>query len=446
MTDENSIKSVEYYQGINNSLLNAVPSSAKVILEVGCAEGRLGAALKILDPERLIYGIEKMPTIAKEACSRLDQVFVLDVENELPDIPAGSLDCILYGDVLEHLVRPLEVLKSHRYLLKPTGQIICCIPNVQHFSVVRNLISGDFQYESTGLMDATNLRFFTYSSFIKLLLDSGYAPELVTSIGVADGSDLLSSTVPLIRALGLDVNRTISYLTAYQYVFRGVPLHWNEDEPDTPISFVVCVNNEEQLKANLLRSDCFKEPSIHELILVRDAQNAADGLNTGLNQASNEIVVLLHQDVYLPPGWTRRFVEQYSLAEQQFGSLGLVGLFGVLNSSGQKRSFGHVADRHTLLSYGPLPALAETVDEFLMAVPKSTKVRFDPALKWHLYGADFALQTMQQGKFVAVVDALCFHHSRTGYVLPEDYHRSAAAFRSKWISHLPICTPCWDFT
>ena len=35
-----------YYAGCNEALLRAVPSSALRILEVGCAEGKLGAALK----------------------------------------------------------------------------------------------------------------------------------------------------------------------------------------------------------------------------------------------------------------------------------------------------------------------------------------------------------------------------------------------------------------
>lgn len=282
-------------------------------------------------------------------------------------------------------------------------------------------------------------------TLMKLLLDAGYAPELVTSIDVEDQSDLMHAATPLITALGLDVSRTSAYLTAYQYVFRGLPLHWEQGESETPLSFVVCVSNEEQLRANLLRSVCLQQPSIHELILVRSATSAAEGLNIGLDRATNEIVVLLHQDVFLPPGWTRRFIEQYRMAERKFGSIGMVGFFGTLNNNGKKQSFGHVADRHSRLNFTPLPALVETVDEFAMAVPKSSKVRFDPTLGWHLYGADFALQTMQQGQFVAVLDAICFHHSKTGFALPEEYHRSATLFRDKWIDHLPVFTPCADF-
>jgi len=41
-----------YYAGCNQSLLRAVPPKACKILEVGCAEGQLGAALKHGRPDR----------------------------------------------------------------------------------------------------------------------------------------------------------------------------------------------------------------------------------------------------------------------------------------------------------------------------------------------------------------------------------------------------------
>jgi SAM-dependent methyltransferase len=434
-----------YSQDINASLLSSVPATAKRILHVGCGDGQLGAALKRLDPERVVYGIDSVPGAAEASGQHLDQVFNIDVAQKMPDIPDASLDCILYDQALAQLVDPLATLRRHRQLLKPGGEIICCVPNIQHLSILRNLLAGNFQYEAGGLMNNAHLRFFTYSTFIKLLLDAGFVPELISAINIPDRADLLEAAAPLIQALGLDPSRTNAYLTAYQYIFRGVPLDWEKGESEVPLSFVVCVNNEEQLNANLLRSPCFKAPTPHQLILVRNAASAGEGLNLGIEQAVNEIVVLLHQDVYLPPGWTRRFISQYRLAEKSFGPIGLAGFFGVLNNHGQKREFGHLIDRHTHLSRQPLPALVETVDEFAMAVPRATPLRFDPSLGWHLYGADFALQTMQHGHLVCVLDALCFHHSNTGYTLPDHYFASAQVFRKKWQKALPIFTPCANF-
>jgi hypothetical protein len=73
-------------------LLRAVPPSARRILDVGCAEGELGRALKAADPSREVFGIESRPILAARAGERLDQVFTLDLHSEDPRLPGGSLD------------------------------------------------------------------------------------------------------------------------------------------------------------------------------------------------------------------------------------------------------------------------------------------------------------------------------------------------------------------
>jgi hypothetical protein len=278
-----------------------------------------------------------------------------------------------------------------------------------------------------------------------MLLDAGYAPDLAARIGVPVDATLLQAAAPLITTLGLDPQRTNEYLSTYQYVFRGTQLNWNADGNDTPLTFVACVNNDEQLRANLLRSPCLQNPTQHEVLLVRGASSAAEGLNAGIARAKNDLVVLVHQDVYLPAGWPNRFVQQYRLAEQRFGRIGLAGVFGSLNHHGERKDFGRIVDRHMLLANMPLPALVETLDEVLVAMPKSNPARLDPELGWHLYGADLAMQTMQRGHFVAALDALCFHHSKTGYKLSADYERAAGRFRNKWQAQLPVFTPCGSF-
>src|SRR5215216_3184984 len=92
-----------YYDGFNEHLLAAVPSRAKRILEGGCARGRLGHELKRQDPSRYVAGVELDPDAARVATERLDEVFVLDVQAGVPPIEPGSLDCVPFGDVLEHL-------------------------------------------------------------------------------------------------------------------------------------------------------------------------------------------------------------------------------------------------------------------------------------------------------------------------------------------------------
>ena len=75
-----SDKPASYYAGCNENLLRAVPPDARRVLEVGCGEGRLGAALKRQDPTRTVLGVEREPEVAARAAEHLDRVFRLDVE------------------------------------------------------------------------------------------------------------------------------------------------------------------------------------------------------------------------------------------------------------------------------------------------------------------------------------------------------------------------------
>jgi hypothetical protein len=447
-------KPAGYYAGCNQSILKAVPPAARTILEVGCGEGQLGARLKQFVPERSVFGIEREPAVAARATARLDRVFVLDVEKDDPPLEPDSLDCILYGDVLEHLVDPEAVLIRHRRFLKQNGSILCSVPNVQHHSLLTALLCGDWQYTTAGLLDSTHLRFFSYSTFFKLLLDAGYAPVIADVTSLPPSPEFVAAAEPLVRHLGLHPGRTHRFLGAYQYLFRGEPLpeadHTEGSTKDlcdsgpaeTPLTFVACVSDEPTLHANLLSSPCLGPGSPHEVLLMRGCRNAADGLNQGIGRARHRLVVCLHQDMYLPRNWPQRFLSQYGRAARSCGNVGVVGVYGVARRGDSVLRAGHVVDRDRLLREpARLPALIETLDEILLAVPKDTPLAFDPRLGFHFYGADLCLAARQRGLAAVAVDALCFHNGRNVDLTP-DFYRSGAAFAAKWSPYLPVATSC----
>lgn len=112
---------------------------------------------------------------------------------------------------------------------------------------------------------------------------------------------------------------------------EGFDTHEPDRDPteDIALSFVVCVSDEAVLASNLMASPCLRSNSPHEVIAFRDSPSAASALNAGLERAEHGLVVCLHQDVFLPPGWDRLFVRQYQEAERQFGPIGVAGVYGV---------------------------------------------------------------------------------------------------------------------
>ena len=222
--------------------------------------------------------------------------------------------------------------------------------------------------------------------------------------------------------------------------------------PDVvPMSFVVCVSDEAVLKANLLASPGLTGPgSPHEVFTINGAPSTGAGFVTGRLQARHEWVVFVHQDVLMPEGWSRCVAQQLREAERRFGKVGVAGVYGVgevmapqdLRQPLAAERVGWVVDRGRVLRDGPeLPARVATLDELVLVVRRDSGLRFDPALGFHLYGADICLQAREQGLAVVALAAPCHHNSRS-VGLPEALFASAEVFARKWGHRLPVATPC----
>lgn len=158
-----------YYRDARECLLPFIGDGPNRILDAGCGEGRMGAALKAAGKAGEVIGIERCEPIAEIAKRHVDRVICDDLENvEVPFAP-GYFDYIIFGDVLEHLVNPWGVVESLARHLRQGGHIIASVPNVRHWRVVLPLVlRGRWQYGPDGLLDDTHLRFFTRKSIVQL--------------------------------------------------------------------------------------------------------------------------------------------------------------------------------------------------------------------------------------------------------------------------------------
>src|SRR5215212_7244393 len=127
----------------------------KHVLDVGCSTGYIAEVL--VKRGCRVTGIEidpKAPPPAEDHCERVivGDVESLDLGEELDE---GAFDVIIFGDVLEHLKDPLQVLRRLKSFLGPRGYVVASIPNIAHGSVRLALMQGKFQYRSLGLLDST---------------------------------------------------------------------------------------------------------------------------------------------------------------------------------------------------------------------------------------------------------------------------------------------------
>lgn len=162
-----------YYNNPRPEVLALIPESAKMILDIGCANGHLGASIRKRQ-QCAVTGIELVPEVAARASVLLDRVLVGDALTLLTGLPGASFDCIVMADSLEHMVETDGVLAQCRRLLIEGGHLVVSLPNIRHWSTVLMLLSGRWDYAGWGIMDRTHVRFFTISSALDLLRAHGF--------------------------------------------------------------------------------------------------------------------------------------------------------------------------------------------------------------------------------------------------------------------------------
>lgn len=195
------------------------------ILELGCASGDMGYALRQRKNCRCC-GVEIDEVSRREALETeaYDRVIRLDLNRlNADDFPEwqGKFDRILAVDVLEHLCDPPSALRPLKRLLKPGGELLVSLPNVSHASIKANLLKNRFVYTGYGILDDTHLRFFTAENVVLLFSGAGFEiAEATGSMVWMGGFDEQFQGVPR-EALRFILHNVHSYI--WQYLCRCVP-------------------------------------------------------------------------------------------------------------------------------------------------------------------------------------------------------------------------------
>ncbi len=216
-------REMAYFEHDRPEIRALVPPSRREILDVGCGAGVLGESLQLTRDNVRVTGIELDPKAAARARERLFRVEVGDCVSALRLIPDASYDTILFADILEHLPDPGVALHEARRLLRRDGDLVISLPNVRHWSVLRDLLEGDWKYEDAGILDRTHLRFFTRRSATRLLQDSGFTVSAVQGSHWSDES-MPDGFVAALRSVGLRVESLEEEAAEHQWLFRATPV------------------------------------------------------------------------------------------------------------------------------------------------------------------------------------------------------------------------------
>lgn len=216
-------------------------------------------------------------------------------------------------------------------------------------------------------------------------------------------------------------------------------------ETRTSIS-IVCVYNEPGVLASCLHRSVNEGLTFApetELIAVDNCDSqfstAGAALNHGARQASNPVIVFVHQDVYL-----------HSLAELERAANELerdetIGVMGAAGIDRRGRMHGRIRDR--VLGLGapaPQARSVESIDEVLFLVEREQVLESPLAdraeLGWHAYAVEYSARMRSEGRRAVARDIPLTHNS-----LSTNLHRLDVAHR--WVGDsyrelLPLRTTC----
>jgi SAM-dependent methyltransferase len=211
----------------NPDLLSLIPKEVKKIIEVGSSSGALAREFKKIASDNHYLGLEidqRYVSLSERYC---DQVLLLDIEQADDNFwnDNADRDCWIFGDTLEHLRDPWKILKKIRSIIPTDGNIVACIPNVQHWSIQVKLNMGNFTYEDSGLLDRTHLRWFTRKTIIDMFdatdfrIVAGY-PRIFNE---PNKDKFLPIIEQLAKEAGGDPKVAREDALPLQYVLRAIP-------------------------------------------------------------------------------------------------------------------------------------------------------------------------------------------------------------------------------
>lgn len=187
------------------------------VLDIGCACGATLLYIKNLHQNAGLYGVEINKSAASIA-GRFAGVAAGDVESLELDYREDFFDYIICADVLEYLKGPRQVLKRLGRYLKPGGRLLVSFLNVMHYSVIRNLLYGLWNYQDGGISGINRLRLFTLGEIINMLGGAGYEVLDVGRIAPAVSGEDEDFVRKLTEITG---GKFADQYGAYQYVVRA---------------------------------------------------------------------------------------------------------------------------------------------------------------------------------------------------------------------------------
>ena len=202
------------------------------------ANGRMVAWLSGLAPSRvLVIGAEAElmsaqlrqsghEVVAVVDPSRRDAVDPADNGLVVADLDAGlgpeigdGFDVVVAVEALGLVRDSTALLRDIARVLRPGGRMLVSVANFGHWYPRSRVIAGKWSYDTRGLLDAAQLRFFDRASAHALLREAQFDVQREETVGLPLDPEH-SRALAIVDGVGLVIRPT---LFAYQFLFEATP-------------------------------------------------------------------------------------------------------------------------------------------------------------------------------------------------------------------------------
>ncbi|GAB4282509.1 MAG: hypothetical protein Fur0025_11760 [Oscillatoriaceae cyanobacterium] len=162
------------------------------------------------------------------------QVIAID-ENDNPDIPPNTVDCLAFDGII-----PPQLLANSAIWLKPNGQVLARVPNLQYWQQIVNLLRGDtietvepisaippFLRGVRGDLKGVSIEsehLFTLNRIKELFAAAGLRIYEIQTLGsqTEEFQKFLQLMTPVINTLGINAAAFATQTGAAEYLIRAI--------------------------------------------------------------------------------------------------------------------------------------------------------------------------------------------------------------------------------
>jgi len=136
-------------KGVEQQFLRLIPPDASVVVEMGCAEGQLGACYKRRNPKGRYIGVEAATDAADAATNVLDQVIVTEPSPEsVEEAGLNNVDCLITHGHLLSDTEPWKDIQRLSAAISDTGVLLASFENAEHWGHIGKFFHGSSQMKT----------------------------------------------------------------------------------------------------------------------------------------------------------------------------------------------------------------------------------------------------------------------------------------------------------